>query len=166
MSQNATHGPAGARIAAKAQANIHLLSVLFLSSPRLAAIMQSLGRIFPEREMKRKSIADDVFRYVVRMPAEELGLLTIKRLAERFDVSRCHLSRAFHADRGMTLATFIKRQKLLRAERLLAAERALTVKELASRLGYSDYPYFIARFKEHWGESPGRYRKLFAAVAD
>ncbi|MBU4404543.1 MAG: helix-turn-helix domain-containing protein [Candidatus Aminicenantes bacterium] len=110
--------------------------------------------------MRNKNIADDVFRYVVRLPEEELAGLNIKMLAEHFDVSRCHISRRFHDERGMTLATFIKRRKLLRAERLLAADSDVTVKQLASRLGYADYQYFIARFKEQWGESPGRYRKL------
>ncbi len=116
--------------------------------------------------MKRKNITDDVFRYVVRMPYEEFGRLTTKMLAKRFDVSRCYLSRVFHADSGMKLNTFIKRQKLLRAERLLATERAITVKELSLRLGYSDSQYFIARFKEHWGESPGRYRKVAGGFAE
>lgn len=112
--------------------------------------------------MRIKNVANEVFRCVVQLPEEEFAGLTIKMLAERFGVSRCHLSRAFHAERGMTLTTFIKRQKMLRAERLLAAERIMTVKELAARLGYADYQYFIARFKEQWGESPGRYRKLTA----
>ena len=110
--------------------------------------------------MRNKNIVNDVFRYVVQLPEEEFAGLNIKMLAGHFDVSRCHLSRAFHAERGMTLNTFIKRRKLLRAEHMLATEHGMTVKELAARLGYADYQYFIARFKEQWGESPGRYRKL------
>ena len=110
--------------------------------------------------MRNRNIANDVSSYVVRLPEKEFAGLTIKILAEHFEVSRCHISRRFHDERGMTLNTFIKRQKLLRAERLLAADGDVTVKQLASRLGYADYQYFIARFKEQWGESPGRYRKL------
>jgi len=116
--------------------------------------------------MRNKNIADDVFRYVVRLPEDDFAALTVKMLARHFAVSRCHISRRFHDERGMTLTTFIKRQKLLRAERLLAGDSDVTVKELASRLGYADYQYFIARFKEQWGESPGRYRKLLAEFAE
>lgn len=116
--------------------------------------------------MIKKNIAGDVFRHVVQLPEESLAGLTIKILAEFFNVSRCHLSRTFRDECGMTLATFIKRQKLLRAEHLLAIDRDVTVKELATRLGYSDCPYFIARFKAQWGESPGRYRKLYAEFDD
>jgi two-component system response regulator YesN len=116
--------------------------------------------------MVNKNIVAAVFRFVVQLPEERLAGLTIKMLSERFAVSRCHLSRAFHTGHGMTLTTFIKRQKLLRAERLLAADRDVTIKELAARLGYADHKYFIARFKDQWGESPGRYRKLFAEFAE
>ena len=116
--------------------------------------------------MKNKSIAHNVFRYVVGLPEDDFAALTVKMLAERFNISRGHLSRAFHVERGLTLATFITHQKLLRAERLLAADGEVTVKELASRLGYTDCQYFIARFREHWGESPGRYRKLYAELAE
>jgi AraC-like DNA-binding protein len=109
--------------------------------------------------VRNKNITEEVLRYVLKVPDQEFAHLTIKMLAERFGVSRCHLSRTFHSERKMTLATFIHRQKLLRAERQLLQDRSLTVKDLSSRLGYADYQYFISRFKEHWGESPGRYRK-------
>jgi two-component system response regulator YesN len=110
--------------------------------------------------MKDKNIAEEVFRYVLNVPEKDFAHLTIKMLAKHFGVSRCHISRTFHIERKMTLATFIHRQKLLRAERQLLRNQNLTVKALASSLGYADYQYFIARFKEQWGESPGRYRKL------
>ena len=110
--------------------------------------------------MRSKNISDDIVRYVVQLPGDQIAGLTIQKLAEHFTVSRCHISRRFHDDRGMTLATFIQRRKLLLAERFLMQEPELTVKGLASRLGYADYQYFILRFREQWGESPGRYRKL------
>jgi AraC-like DNA-binding protein len=110
--------------------------------------------------LKNKNLAKEVFRYVLKVPEQDFAHLTIKMLAEHFAVSRCHLSRSFRIERNMTLATFIKRQKLLRAEHQLLRDQTLTVKALALKLGYADYQYFISRFKEHWGESPGRYRKL------
>ena len=116
--------------------------------------------------MKNKHFAEEVFRYVLKVSDRDFAHLTIKMLAERFAVSRCHLSRTFHNERKMTLATFIHRQKLLRAERQLLRDRSLTVKDLSSRMGYADYQYFISRFKEHWGESPGRYRKLLGDLAE
>jgi len=116
--------------------------------------------------VKNKNLAAEIFRYVLQIPEAEFAHLTIKMLAEHFDVSRCHLSRTFRNESKMTLATFIHRQKLLRAERQLIGDQTLTVKALASNLGYADYQYFISRFKEQWGESPGRYRKLTVDLTD
>jgi len=110
--------------------------------------------------MRNHNISDDVFCYVINLPSDRIADLTIQTLAEHFRVSRCHISRSFHDDRGITLANFIQRRKLLLAERFLMQEPDLSVKSLAFRMGYADYQYFIARFKEQWGESPGRYRKL------
>lgn len=116
--------------------------------------------------MRNKSIASVVFRYVVQLPEEEFAWLTIKMLAKRFEVSRCHLSREFSSERGMTLNTFIMRQKFMRAERRLVVDSEVSVRELALSLGYTDYQHFISRFKEHWGESPGRYRKLIGEFTE
>jgi len=116
--------------------------------------------------MKRKNITEAVLRYVLKVPDREFAHLTIKMLAKHFKVSRCHISRRFRDERGMTLATFIQRRKLLLAEHRLAMDPDITVKQLASHLGYADYQYFISRFKKHWGESPGRYRKLYAGLAE
>ena len=110
--------------------------------------------------MTNRNIADEIYRFVVQMPEDRISVLTIKMLAEHFAVSRCHISRRFHDERGMKLATFIQRRKLLLAERFLMQDPDLSVKGLARRMGYADYKYFILRFREQWGESPGRYRKL------
>jgi two-component system response regulator YesN len=110
--------------------------------------------------MPNKNIVEEVSRYVLQLPDDRIAGLTIKTLAASLAVSRCHISRRFHGERGMTLATFIQRRKLLAAERLLMQDPSLTIRGLASRLGYADYQYFILRFREQWGESPGRYRKL------
>jgi two-component system response regulator YesN len=109
---------------------------------------------------RNRNIAADVFCYVVNLPGDRIAGLTIQSLAKHFGVSRCHISRSFRDERGMTLAVFIQRRKLILAERFLMQEPDLSVKGLAFRMGYADYQYFISRFKEHWGESPGRYRKL------
>ncbi|MBN2346937.1 MAG: AraC family transcriptional regulator [Candidatus Aminicenantes bacterium] len=110
--------------------------------------------------MAHKNIIEEIFCYVVRMSGDQIAGLTIKMLAERFEVSRCHISRRFHDERGMTLAAFIKHRKLLLAERFLMQDPELSVKSLAGRLGYADCQHFIRRFREQWGESPGRYRRL------
>ncbi len=116
--------------------------------------------------MPNRNIIDEIYDYVVQMPDEQIPCLTIKMLARHFKISRCHISRRFHDERGMTLAAFIQGRKRLLAERFLMQDPCLTVKCLARRMGYADYPYFIERFREQWGESPGRYRKLMVGLTN
>jgi AraC-like DNA-binding protein len=145
---------------------------ILLKKPSLSVVSDSPSRLaclllvfFHERRgdvMANRNIITEIYSFVVRLPEDQISGLTIKMLAERFEVSRCHISRRFHDERGMTLTTFIQRRKLLLAEHFLRREPGLTVKCLACRLGFADYQYFILLFKEQWGESPGRYRKLYA----
>jgi two-component system response regulator YesN len=116
--------------------------------------------------MANRNIVDEIYRYVVHLPEEQISRLTIKKLADHFAVSRCHISRRFHDEHGMTLATFIQRRKLLMAERFLMQDPELSVKSLATRMGYADCQHFILRFREQWGESPGRYRKMMVGMAN
>jgi two-component system response regulator YesN len=116
--------------------------------------------------MSNLNIVEEIYRFVLQLPDDRVAGLTIKMLAKHFEVNRCHISRRFRNERGMTLATFILRRKLLLAEQRLAMDPDITVKQLASHLGYADYQYFISRFKEHFGESPGRYRKLYAGLVE
>ncbi len=110
--------------------------------------------------MDRQLFIKKVLRYILKVPDRNFAHLTTKQLAEHFAVSRCHLSRLFHLECRMTLATFIQRQKLLRAERHLLKNRQLSVKAVSAELGYADCQYFSERFREHWGETPARYRRL------
>lgn len=115
--------------------------------------------------MTNTNIVEKIYRQVVRMSDDQIAGLTINMLAKQFAVSRCHLSRRFHDEHGMTLIAFIQRRKLLLAEHRLSIDPDITVKQLASSLGYADYQYFISCFKEEWGASPGRYRKMFAGYS-
>jgi AraC-like DNA-binding protein len=61
--------------------------------------------------MPNRNIIDEIYNYVVQMPDEQIPCLTIKLLADHFEISRCHISRRFRGERGMKLATFIQRRK-------------------------------------------------------
>jgi AraC-like DNA-binding protein len=123
--------------------------------------MSTKGEIMPNA-----NIVEEIYRYIVQLPNERIASLTIKTLARHFAVSRCHISRRFRGERGITLAAFIQRRKLLLAERLLLNEPGLSVRGVASRLGYADCQHFITRFKDQWGESPGRYRKILGEFTE
>ena len=45
------------------------------------------------------------------------------------------------------------------AERLLASEHELSVTECAARVGFNSVSYFISKFRQYKGCSPGEFRR-------
>ena len=72
-------------------------------------------------------------------------------------VSQAYFSRLFRRHVGMPPMRYFQAQRLGSARRLLAAG-ALSVKEIASRLGFDDPLYFSSQFKKHTGIAPSDYR--------
>ena len=58
---------------------------------------------------------------------------------------------------GKSYTEYVKEKKLNRA--LVLIDEDYSMKEIASRLGYSSPQYFIKVFKESYGVTPYRYKK-------
>jgi len=95
-----------------------------------------------------------------RMVHEDLGdpELSVARLADRLGLSADYLSHLFRTVRGEKLTTYIEDQRLRRAAELLL-QTGLSVKEAAWASGFAQPSYFIRRFRERWGTSPGDWRR-------
>jgi AraC family transcriptional regulator len=82
------------------------------------------------------------------------------RMADLASVCGCsvaHFHRAFRRTCGMTPLEFVHHRRVRRAVGLLQAEPALTVAELAERVGYTSPNYFARLFRRLVGVGPGRY---------
>ncbi|MCZ7644924.1 MAG: helix-turn-helix transcriptional regulator [Planctomycetota bacterium] len=78
-------------------------------------------------------------------------------LARILDLHPNHLSRLFKRRGGATFNAYLTRLRLERARALLA-EPALTVEQVARTVGFASTPYFIARYRRMYGQTPGRAR--------
>jgi AraC-like DNA-binding protein len=78
-----------------------------------------------------------------------------KALLRKCGASRRTLERLFHAETGMSLGQWIRRERLLRALPLLAASQPVAT--VAGELGYSSPSAFIAMFRRELGATPGHY---------
>jgi AraC-like DNA-binding protein len=83
---------------------------------------------------------------------------TVATLAERLDVSREHLARAFQAQKGLTLRTSLLQRRLTLACRLLKNSQ-MSVKEIAYTAGYTDAANFGRRFLRSMKMSPLDFRR-------
>jgi AraC family transcriptional regulator len=84
--------------------------------------------------------------------------IRIADLAQMSGYSTAHFHRAFRRTCGMTPLEFVNQRRVRRAVAMLQAEPALTVAELAERVGYTSPNYFARLFRRLVGVGPGRYR--------
>ena len=81
----------------------------------------------------------------------------INEVAERLYTSRSKLCATFKAQTGESLGTYIRRRRMERAQDLLA-DSALTIAQVAERLGYPQQAAFAQAFKQYTGTTPTAWR--------
>jgi AraC-like DNA-binding protein/ligand-binding sensor protein len=144
--------------AAKEQA---IAAVLHAPSPfsacdafrRFADFLASqIASTFSDREHK---IVLAVCQFV-----EERGVaqLSIQEIAQALRLSTGHLGRIFRRSTGMTLESFLIRQRVELAKRKLLDPR-LNVAEVAERCGFCNPAYFASVFKKYVNCTPREYAR-------
>lgn len=84
--------------------------------------------------------------------------LQVSDLCAAAGLSSAQLTRLFKQSLNQSPAQFIEKQRMDSARQLLAFS-ALTIQEIASKVGYRDPFYFSNRFRHATGISPRRYRR-------
>ena len=85
--------------------------------------------------------------------------VSVADICERFLISKNALYDVFRDELGTTIGRLITEKRLSAACRLLKSEPSLNVTEIAARVGFTDYNYFIRLFKKEMGITPLKYRK-------
>lgn len=83
--------------------------------------------------------------------------LSLNYLSGQIGVSPSYLSRVFNREWGQSVPKTIEDTRLKQACTLMD-ETALSIIEIASKVGFSDARYFSRVFREHHGISPSAYR--------
>ena len=108
----------------------------------------------PSTVRHRTSLFEDAVAIVETDYASELSLDDIAR---RVASSRRQLQRAYAEIGDTTFRDHLTGVRMDRAAELLAS-RSLTVREVASRVGYRQPAQFAKAFRRHHGVSPSDYR--------
>lgn len=98
----------------------------------------------------------DIVAYVETYYMEELSL---EKLANRFFLSREHISRKFKQQTGMPLSKYIMKLRIDQARSWLS-ETDESILSISLMLGYQDEKYFSKLFKKVVGITPFEYRNL------
>lgn len=80
------------------------------------------------------------------------------QLARLASLSYCQLFRLFKRHLGLSPQRYIEQQRIRYAKRLLTLNH-LSIKEIASQVGFPNPLYFSRRFQKATGLSPSQYRE-------
>ncbi|WP_028560178.1 helix-turn-helix domain-containing protein [Paenibacillus pinihumi] len=84
--------------------------------------------------------------------------LTLSQLANRAGVSEGHYTVLFKKETGMTMTSYLRQLRIEKAKQLLL-QVDLPAKDVAQRVGFTDYFYFSRMFKQAVGASPTAFKK-------
>lgn len=104
--------------------------------------------------------ADDVVEKCINFILTHISdeNLSVSEISTTVYLSPIHLNRVFRRKKGINLSQWITKERMELASTLLLTTK-LTANEVASRVGYRNYPYFSTVFKNYFGCAPSQYGK-------
>ena len=99
---------------------------------------------------------EEVARYMEEHLDEPLS---IPQLSRRAFLSPTAFKAAFRQRYGLAVHAWLRQKRMERAAQLLRGS-SLTVLEVAQTVGYSSGSQFSTAFRERYGTSPGKFRKM------
>lgn len=125
----------------------------------------ALKAILPEVSLYRLPLAlpyakDKRLAAVIHYMGQNLSeAIVFPALASKFGLSERSLSRLFQGDVGMSFIQYLSIQRMMLALQLLLEDK-MSVKEVASMVGYNSIPTFSTTFYKTLGVRPSEYVKM------
>ncbi|SHE75711.1 AraC family transcriptional regulator [Alkalibacter saccharofermentans] len=104
-------------------------------------------------EAQKSALIDEMISFINENLTDEL---TMDMLAEKFFLSKYHLSREFKKYTNVSVYQYIKKKRLIKAkEYILNSE---PVSEIYLKCGFGDYSNFLKAFKNEYGMTPKQFK--------
>ncbi len=135
----------------------HLFGEDVLSTALLTSLMVQINRaalsaVAPQAVSRSGKVISEVISYINLHYSEPLSL---DQLAERFYMSKYHLSHEFNRQIGISVYKYILKKRLLIARQLLAQGRRPN--DVYAECGFKDYPGFFRAFRSEYDIAPREY---------
>ncbi|WP_130838622.1 response regulator [Lachnoclostridium sp. Marseille-P6806] len=101
------------------------------------------------------AIVESVIGYIKKNYSLDLSLDLV---ADHFHMSRTYMSRLLKKYSGRTFLNLLVDIRMNEARKLVV-ENKYKLYEIAEKVGYKDFSYFIQSFKKYYGVTPNEYRK-------
>lgn len=128
----------------------------FIRAAKLIELIASLddedSRSVPDRTSNRMR---PILKYIDEHLVELSG---ISDVAKEFFIAESTVYKMFHTQIGISFNKYIETRRLALAERLLREDRSVT--DACFLSGFTDCSRFIAKFKEKFGVTPLKYKKM------
>lgn len=93
------------------------------------------------------------------------GIINRQELEEALNYNGDYMNRVIKKHFGYTLSEYARNFRMQEAAKLLS-HTSLSISEICSRLGYSNYSFFNRIFQRRYGMSPGAYRQSCGTGSD
>ncbi len=123
-----------------------------------ARIMEAITTYILQKEMIRPRKKQFFLRLNNYIDAHLDQEISISDLCAEFHVSRTHLYALLSENTTGGIAEYIREKRLANARRLLK-NTEIPIVDIAARVGFADYNYFLRVFKQRYGISPKNLRK-------
>lgn len=133
-----------------ARCKSELIGLLLALSQRDMAASQPAALLTPAQMNLARAVAE-------RVRAAPAGTHDARAIARGYGISAATLNTWFSNLYGMTVAAYVRRERMMRAASLL--ERGARVADVAISVGYANPSKFAAAFKRERGTSPSDYRR-------
>ncbi len=111
---------------------------------------------------RRVCISDQVSSYIEALPLEQLAVLTVELLAEKFDISSSYLVRVFKKEKNISLSRYILMTKIERSTELLRLNLDVQINDVARTLGFHQPESYLRAFEQIKGVTPYKYKSISA----
>lgn len=117
----------------------------------------SLAAFIDETDKRNSERAVSAIEAAKQYIEEHLaGDLSLDAVSSKVYISPKYLSRLFKEELGVTYTDYVTARRMEHAKALLE-KSSMTVEQIAGSVGYGTAAYFIKRFKEMYGCTPGNY---------
>ena len=116
--------------------------------------VMALYQHYERGHVKNLQPVERAVRHIMRYPFHEHSL---KEIAQRFEVSREHVTRVFQEQYGQAPATWLREQRFKRAKEILQ-ETVIPIKDVAVRCGFGSVDVLARLLHKEEGMSPTAYR--------
>lgn len=117
---------------------------------------ETVNKILSSQENRIKTLVKEVDNYIAsNLCDKNLGL---KIIAENLSLSSVYLGKLYRTEKGYSIAEFINKQRLEKAQTLLL-ETDLTINEITQKVGFPNTQYFYTLFRNTYHLTPSQWKK-------